>query len=59
MHPRVPLPTWGLVLMLLPASALLLVVLAMPFANRNWETCGWTLGAIALGFVMHPSLQVG
>ncbi|GLC39294.1 hypothetical protein PLESTB_001574500 [Pleodorina starrii] len=54
---RVPLPTWGLVLMLLPASALLLVVLAMPFVNRDWETMGWTAGAVALGFVMHPALQ--
>ncbi|GIL60391.1 hypothetical protein Vafri_14994 [Volvox africanus] len=54
---RVPLPTWGLVLMLLPASALLLVVLAMPVINRDWATCSWTLAAVGLGFVLHPVLQ--
>ncbi|GFR49932.1 hypothetical protein Agub_g12036, partial [Astrephomene gubernaculifera] len=54
---RVPLPVWGLILMLLPASLLLLVVLALPFINRDLPTVAWTLGAVALGFVMYPALQ--
>ncbi|KAG2487400.1 hypothetical protein HYH03_013969 [Edaphochlamys debaryana] len=55
---KVPLPVWGLVLMLLPASALLLVVLAMPFLARDWRTIAWTGGAVALGFTMYPALQL-
>ncbi|KAG2428029.1 hypothetical protein HXX76_012014 [Chlamydomonas incerta] len=54
---KVPLPVWGLVLMLLPASALLLVVLAVPFVTRDLPTVAWTLGAVLLGFVMYPALQ--
>ena len=56
---RVPLPVWGLVLMLLPASVLLLVVLAVPFVTGDLPTVAWTLGAVLLGFVMYPALQVG
>lgn len=44
--------------MLLPASVLLLVVLAIPFVTLDVRTCSWTLGAVALGFVMYPALQV-
>lgn len=53
---RVPLPVWGLVLMLLPASALLLVVLALPVWNRDWRTIGTTLSAVAAGVVLYPLL---
>ncbi|KXZ49449.1 hypothetical protein GPECTOR_21g675 [Gonium pectorale] len=55
---RVPLPVWGLVLMLMPASLLLLVVLAMPVVSGDLRTCAWTLGAVLLGFIMYPLLQV-
>lgn len=54
---RVPLPTWGVVVMLLPATVLLMVVLAIPFVTLDVRTCSWTLGAMALGFVMYPALQ--
>ncbi|KAJ9529358.1 hypothetical protein QJQ45_013786 [Haematococcus lacustris] len=55
---RVPLPTWGCILMLLPASLLLMFVLVLPFANRSWTTVGATVGAIVLGIVLYPLLQV-
>jgi hypothetical protein len=59
-HPcRVPLPTWGCVLMLAPASLLCLYVLVLPFMDRDWHTVGATLGSIALGFTLYPLLQVG
>lgn len=54
-----PLPTWGCVLMLAPASALLLYVLGLPFYNRDLKTCGATLGAVVLGLGLYPLLQVG
>lgn len=34
---RVPLPTWACVLMLLPASLLLLVILLLPVVQGNWQ----------------------
>ena len=34
---RVPLPTWGCVLMLLPASILLGVILVLPIINGDWQ----------------------
>lgn len=34
---RVPLPTWGCILMLLPASILLGVILVLPIINRDWQ----------------------
>ena len=35
---RIPLPTWGIILMLLPTYALLLFVLLMPFYNGSIAT---------------------
>lgn len=55
---RVPLPVWGLVLMLLPASVLLLTVLALPVLARDWRTIGATLGAVAAGLILYPLLQL-
>ena len=55
---RVPMPVWGLVLMLLPASALLLTVLALPVWQRDWRTIGATLGAVVAGLILYPLLQV-
>ena len=34
---RIPLPTWGCVIMLLPASVLLLVILALPIIQGDWQ----------------------
>lgn len=34
---RVPLPTWACALMLLPASALLITILALPILALNWQ----------------------
>ena len=37
---QVPLPTWGCILMLLPASLLLLVILALPIIHGDWQVSG-------------------
>ena len=42
---RVPLPTWGCILMLLPASLLLLVILALPIIHGDWQVRGPDLAA--------------
>jgi len=55
---KVPLPFWGCVLMVLPASALLMVVLAVPFFTGDVRTCLWTAGAVILGFVVYPLLEM-
>lgn len=34
---RIPLPTWACVLMLLPASVLLLVILVLPIIQGDWQ----------------------
>ena len=34
---RVPLPTWACALMLLPASGLLITILALPVMALNWQ----------------------
>ena len=34
---RVPLPTWACALMLLPATLLLLTILALPIINLDWQ----------------------
>lgn len=34
---RVPLPTWGCIIMLLPASILLLVILLLPVIQGDWQ----------------------
>lgn len=49
---RVPLPTWGCALMLLPASALLLTLIGMPILNLDWLVSHQTLwggGGCCLG----------
>ena len=33
---RVPLPTWACIIMLLPASLLLLIILGLPIYQGNW-----------------------
>eukprot|EP00882_Tetradesmus_deserticola_P016009 GHRQ01017077.1.p1 GENE.GHRQ01017077.1~~GHRQ01017077.1.p1 ORF type:complete len:485 (+),score=158.81 GHRQ01017077.1:249-1703(+) len=55
---RVPLPTWGLVLMLLPASLLLVVILLIPLWERNYTMICTTTGAIVLGCVLYPLLNL-
>jgi hypothetical protein len=52
----VPLPTWGLVLMLAPATALLLTVLLMPVFARDWLTVSATGAALASGLALYPFL---
>lgn len=55
---RVPLPTWGLVLMLLPASLLLLTVLALPVLQHQWVIVLYTFGVLLLGFALYAVLQL-
>jgi amino acid transporter len=55
---RVPLSTWGVTLMLLPASVLLVAILALPFFERNWATLGVSFGALVVGCVLYPGLQL-
>ena len=43
---RVPLSTLGCVLMLAPATALLAVLLALPFVEKNWTMVAWTGGIV-------------
>ena len=40
---RVPLPTWACALMLLPASCLLLTILALPIIAMDWQVSCCTL----------------
>ncbi|KAI8466644.1 MAG: amino acid permease-domain-containing protein [Monoraphidium minutum] len=53
---RVPLPVWGLCLMLLPATGLLLAVLVLPVLARDWLTVGATASALVSGFALYPLL---
>lgn len=55
---KVPLPPWALVLMLMPASALLFVLLALPFVMLNIKMIVWTLGMIILGVFLWYLLQL-
>lgn len=55
---RVPLPTWGLVAMLLPAAVLLLMVLVLPALQRQWRINLYTLGVILLGVFLYALLQL-
>jgi len=54
---KIPLPTWACILMLTPATMLLLYVLLMPFYMRSWPTIIATVSAVILGVFMYPSLQ--
>lgn len=55
---KIPLPTWGCVLLLLPATILLCWVVILPFYQLTWPTMIATIGAIVLGSVMYPLLQM-
>ena len=55
---RVPLSTFGCVLMLAPATALLAVLLALPFVERNWAMVAWTGGIVAAGLGLQALLSV-
>jgi amino acid transporter len=55
---RVPLSTVGVALMLLPASALLLTILALPWIERDWTTLAASGGALLAGCALYPALQL-
>jgi hypothetical protein len=55
---RVPLPVWALALMLLPASILLMTVLALPFVLRQWHVVYYTTAVFFLGVSLYAALQV-
>jgi hypothetical protein len=55
---RVPMPVWGLIAMLLPASVLLCTVLALPFITGNFQMMAATLGAVVVGFLLYPLLSM-
>ncbi|WIA35330.1 hypothetical protein OEZ86_003784 [Tetradesmus obliquus] len=55
---KVPLPTWALILMLTPASLLLMTILVIPIYERNWTMIATTLGAMLAGFVLYPLLNL-
>jgi hypothetical protein len=55
---RVPLPVWGLVLLLLPASALLLTVLILPILQHKWTVVLFTVGVALLGCFLYSILQL-
>ena len=55
---RVPLPVWGLIIMLLPASALLLTVLVLPALQHQWRINLYTLGVVLLGVFLYALLQL-
>ncbi|GAX81477.1 hypothetical protein CEUSTIGMA_g8906.t1 [Chlamydomonas eustigma] len=55
---RVPLPTWALTLMMLPAFALLFIIILLPVYNRNYVNVACTVGAASMGFILWPLLQV-
>lgn len=54
---KIPLPTWGIIAMLVPAVVLLLSVVILPFWELNIPTISATIGAIVLGAVLYPLLQ--
>ena len=54
---RVPLPNWAVTLMLVPAGALLLTILALPIARGDWQMMAWTGGCIVVGLLLYPFLQ--
>lgn len=49
---------WGLVIMLTPASALLLTVIVLPALQRQWRIGLYTLGVALLGFWTYALLQL-
>eukprot|EP00892_Ulva_mutabilis_P001477 jgi/Ulvmu1/1132/UM107_0005.1 len=55
---KVPLPAWALTLMLLPASALLLTVILLPFIMGQTHVVLYTLGVALLGVSLYAALQL-
>ncbi|EIE19872.1 amino acid transporter [Coccomyxa subellipsoidea C-169] len=55
---RICLPTWGCVLMLTPATMLLLTLIVQPILDLDLMVMGWTAGAIVVGAVMYPTLRL-
>mmetsp|Transcript_4868 Transcript_4868/g.13997 ORF Transcript_4868/g.13997 Transcript_4868/m.13997 type:complete len:580 (+) Transcript_4868:264-2003(+) len=55
---QVPLPTWALAVMLAPAIGLLVGIIALPFITMRWKVVCWTVGAIVVGAVLHPLMQL-
>eukprot|EP00879_Flechtneria_rotunda_P007417 GHRR01007781.1.p1 GENE.GHRR01007781.1~~GHRR01007781.1.p1 ORF type:complete len:454 (+),score=154.91 GHRR01007781.1:1207-2568(+) len=51
---RVPLPTWGLIVLLTPATLLLLAVLILPILERNHTMIFATSAAVVIGFILYP-----
>lgn len=54
---QIPLPTWVLAVMLTPAITLLCVIILLPFITMRWKVVCWTLGAMAVGALLHPLMQ--
>lgn len=54
---RVPLPTWGLILMLLPATLLLMAILVIPFWEQNFTMMCATTSALFGGFLLYPLMS--
>ncbi|CAK0783918.1 hypothetical protein CVIRNUC_007118 [Coccomyxa viridis] len=55
---KIALPTWGCALMLAPATALLLALIAQPLLDLDWMVIGWTVGAIVIGALLYPLLMM-
>jgi amino acid transporter len=55
---KVPLSTFGCVLMLAPATALLAVLLALPFVEQNWTMVAWTGGIVLAGLLLQAFLSL-
>ena len=55
---RVPLGTVGCVLMLTPATILLVGLLLLPIIERNWRLLGWTAGAVLTGLALQGLLAL-
>ena len=54
---QVPLPTWGLALMLLPASLLLIFIISNPFISGDVPVISFTLGSVAVACLLYPLLR--
>eukprot|EP00192_Tetraselmis_astigmatica_P024508 CAMPEP_0117685310 /NCGR_PEP_ID=MMETSP0804-20121206/21661_1 /TAXON_ID=1074897 /ORGANISM="Tetraselmis astigmatica, Strain CCMP880" /LENGTH=345 /DNA_ID=CAMNT_0005496553 /DNA_START=400 /DNA_END=1437 /DNA_ORIENTATION=+ len=55
---KVPLPTWALALMLLPATLLLIFIVSNPFISLDLPIICFTLGSVVLGCLLYPLLGV-
>ena len=54
---KVPLSTFGCLIMLLPALVLLLTMLILPIVVRDWQVVLFTAGTLAIGSFLYPLLQ--